>query len=112
VRIDRFATSAIPTAFGTGAVRPVVDAAGRYAFIRVEGAAIDGGLLWIADGLEDPGQQLSGDAGRRVATVAFAPEPGSIVIGEPQPGGVWLVNLRSGEARRLSADGWLPRWVP
>jgi len=112
VRIDRFATSATPTAFGAGAVRPVVDDAGRYAFIRVEGIAIDGGLLWVADALEDPGQQVIGDAGRRVATAAFAPEPGSVVVGEPRPGGVWLLNLGSGEARRLSADGWLPRWLP
>jgi hypothetical protein len=112
VRIDRFATSATPTAFGAGAVRPAVDAGGRYAFIQVEGVAIDAGLLWVADGLEDPGQQVSGDAGRRVATVAFAPEPGSVVIGEPEPGGVWLVNVASGASRRLSADGWLPRWLP
>lgn len=112
VRIDRFATSTVPTAFGTGAVRPVVDAAGRYAFIRVEGVAIDGGHLWLADALVDPGQEVSGDAGRRFATVAFAPEPGSVVAGEPGPGGVWLVNLGSGGARRLSPDGWLPRWVP
>jgi hypothetical protein len=112
VRIDRFATSAAPTAFGAGAVRPVVDAAGRYAFIRVEGIAIDGGVLWIAADLQDPGRQISGDAGRRVATAAFAPEPGSVVVGEPQPGGIWLVNLGSGAVLRLSPDGWLPRWLP
>jgi hypothetical protein len=112
VRIDRFATSAIPTAFGAGAVRPVVDAAGRFAFIRVGGVSIDSGLLWVSDALEDPGRQVSGDAGRRVATAAFAPEPGSVVVGEPRPGGVWLVNLGNGEAQRLSADGWLPRWLP
>jgi len=112
VRVDRFATSATPTAFGAGAVRPVVDAAGHYAFIRVQGVAIDGGLLWVANALEDRGEQVSADAGRRVATAAFAPEPGSIVIGEPRPGGVWLVNLAGGGSRRLSADGWLPRWLP
>ena len=112
VRIDRFATSAAPTAFGAGAVRPVVDAAGHYAFVRVEGVAIEGGHLWVANALETPGVQVLIDAGRRVATAAFAPEPGSVVVGEPRPGGVWVVTLASGEAERLSADGWLPRWLP
>jgi hypothetical protein len=112
VRLDRFATSVRATAFGAGAVRPAVDAGGRFAFVRVEGVAIDGGVLWVADSLEEAGRAIIGEAGRRAASASFAPEPGSVVVGEPAPGGVWLVNLGSGGARRLSADGWLPRWLP
>jgi hypothetical protein len=35
-----------------------------------------------------------------------------MVVGEAAPGGIWLLDLTGGDAQPLSADGWLPRWVP
>ncbi len=111
VRMDRFATSVRATAFGAGASRPAVDAAGRYAFIRLEAAELGRGTLWVASALNDPGQAISLPGGE-TRSAAFAPEPRSMVIGEPQPGGVWLLSLGSGHVERLTTDGWQPSWLP
>jgi hypothetical protein len=27
-------------------------------------------------------------------------------------GGIWLVNVSSGDGQQISEDGWLPRWLP
>jgi hypothetical protein len=112
VRLDRFATSVRPTAFGLGAARPAVDPAGRYAFVRFEGTEVDAGTLWVSSALDDAGEAIVVAAGGGAATASFAPEPGSMVIGEAVPGGVWLLDLAGGDAEPLIADGWLPRWVP
>ena len=112
VRMDRFATSVSATAFGAGASRPAVDASDRYAFIRLEGSDPGGGSLWVSAGLQDVGEEIATPAGGRPSSASFAPEPGSLVIGEAEPGGVWLVSLASRHAQRLSVDGWLPRWLP
>lgn len=111
VRINRFATSVRATAFGAGAARPVVDAGGRYAFIRLAGGEAGGGSLWVTPALADAGAAI-GVPGGATASASFAPEPGSMVIGEAGPGGVWLLDLASGDAQRLTTDGWLPRWLP
>jgi hypothetical protein len=112
VRFDRLATSVRPTAFGLGAARPAVDPAGRYAFVRLEGTEVDAGTLWVTSALDDAGEAIVVAAGRGAASASFAPEPGSMVIGEVVPGGVWLLDLTGGDAELLTADGWLPRWVP
>jgi hypothetical protein len=112
VRLDRFATSVRPTAFGLGAARPAVDPAGRYAFVRLEGTEVEAGRLWVSSALDDAGEAIVVAAGGGAATASFAPEPGSMVIGEAVPGGVWLLDLAGGDAEPLIADGWLPRWVP
>ncbi|MDQ5840752.1 MAG: hypothetical protein M3537_06350, partial [Chloroflexota bacterium] len=106
VRMGLFATSVSATAFGSGASRPAVDAAGYYAFIRLAGAEVGGGDLWVASALADAGQAIPGS---RTRSASFAPEPGSIVIGV-EPGGVLLIGPASAE--RLTADGWLPHWLP
>ncbi len=35
-----------------------------------------------------------------------------MVVGEVEPGGVWLLDLATGDAERLADGGWLPRWLP
>ena len=112
VRMDRFATSVRATAFGAGASRPAVDAGGRYAYIRLAASDLGMGSLWMASGLQDVGVRIAAPAGGSPSSASFAPEPGSMVIGQAEPGGVWLFSLASGRAQRLSADGWLPRWQP
>lgn len=112
VRLDRLAVSVRPTAFGPGAVRPAIDPAGRYAFVRLDGTEVDAGTLWVTSAIDDAGEAIVVAAGRGAASAAFAPEPGSMVIGEAAPGGVWLLDLTGGGARLLTTDGWLPRWVP
>ena len=112
VRMDRFATTVRATAFGGAASRPAVDPDGRYGFIRLEGTEVGGGSLWVASGLQDVGDEIAMPAGESAGSASFAPEPGSMVIGGAEPGGVWLISLASGRAERLSADGWLPRWLP
>jgi hypothetical protein len=111
VRMDRFATSVRATGFGAGASRPAVDAAGRFAFIRLGGTENDAGSLWVASALENTGQAIV-LPGRATRSAVFAPEPGSMVIGEAEPGGVWLLNLESRRAQRLTADGWQASWLP
>jgi hypothetical protein len=112
VRMNRFAASVRPTAFGAGAARPAVDAGGRYAFIRLAGVEVDSGALWVASAPDDAGEEIVVPAGGRPGSPSFAPEPGSLVIGQPEPGGVWLLDLATRSGRRLSEDGWLPRWLP
>jgi hypothetical protein len=111
VRMDRLATSVRATAFGAGASRPAVDASGRYAFIRLEGSETAGGSLWVASSLNDPGQAIEVPA-TGSGSAAFAPEPGSMVIGEQDQAGVWLLSLGSRQGQQLIADGWQPSWLP
>lgn len=112
VLMDRHATSVRATAFGAGASRPAVDAGGRYAYLRLEGSNADGGSLWVTRAVNDAGDVAIVGASGGAGSASFAPEPGSMVVGEVEPGGVWLLNLATGDAQRLAADGWLPRWLP
>ena len=112
VRLDRFATSVKATGFGSGAARPAVDPNGGFAFIRLAGDEVGSGRLWAASALDDAGEEILVPATARPGSLAFAPEPGSLVIGQAEPGGIWLMDVATGSARRLSADGWLPRWLP
>lgn len=112
VRMDRFATSVTATAFGGGASHPAVDPAGRYAFIRLAGVEVGTGSLWVTSALDDPGEEIVVPGGGKPRTASFAPEPGSLVIGKAEPGGVWLLDLATGDGKRLTSDGWLPRWLP
>jgi hypothetical protein len=109
--MDRAASSVIGTGFGSGATRPALDAEGRYTFIRLAGGETGAGGLWVASALENTGQAIALPGGM-VRSAAFAPEPGSMVIGEAEPGGVWLLDLESRHARRLTADGWQASWLP
>ena len=111
VRMNRFAASVRPTAFGAGAARPAVDAGGRYAFIRLAGGEASGGSLWVTPSLAEVGAAIRVPGGA-TASASFAPEPGSMVIGEAGPGGVWLIDLETGAGHRIAPDGWLPRWLP
>jgi hypothetical protein len=120
VVFSRPGSSVTTTAFGAGASRPVVDAAGRLAFIRLGGGDAASGSLWLASSVTDAGHEVLRDPGARAAFASFAPEPGAMVIsrvpgagGDPTlTGGVWRVNLGTGAAQQLSVDGTLPRWLP
>jgi hypothetical protein len=112
VRFNRFATSVRATAFGAGASRPTVDANGRLAFVRLAGVEVDSGTLWVASAPDDAGEEIVVPAGGRPGSASFAPEPGSLVIGQAEPGGVWLLDLATGDGRRIAVDGWMPRWLP
>jgi hypothetical protein len=120
VRLDRGAASISPTAVGDGAARPALDADGRLAYISLQGGDAAAGSLWVTNSPGDPGDRVMRDPGARVGFASFAPEPQAMVISRlPASGsiatgsdGIWLVNLRSGEAEQLAVDGWLPRWLP
>ncbi len=112
VRLDRFATSVTATGFGSGAARPAVDPSGGFAFIRLAGDEVGSGALWVASALDDSGEEVHVPASAPPGSLAFAPEPGSLVIGQAEPGGVWVVDVGTGRAHRLTDDGWLPRWLP
>jgi len=112
VQMDRAATSVRATAFGGGAARPAVDPRGRYAYIRLEGSETDAGRLWVSQALDDAGAAMVVTSGGGAGSASFAPEPGSMVVGEAKPGGVWLLDLATGDAQQLAGDGWLPRWLP
>ena len=120
VVFGRFASSVTTTAFGAGASRPVVDADGRLAYIRLGPADAVSGSLWLASSTGDPGKQAMRDLGARASFAAFAPEAGAMVISRVAAaaedptltGGVWLLNLSSGNIHQLSLDGTQPRWLP
>ena len=119
VLLARGASSVTPTAFGPGAARPAISAGGQVAFIRLEGGDGASGSLWVSSALNNAGDMVGRTAGPLAGSASFAPEPNAMVISRvaapsdpTSTAGVWLVNVQSGEARRLSADGWLPRWLP
>ena len=120
VRLDRSSSSVVATAFGPGAARPILDAGGRYAFIRLAGPDATGGSVVLTSSLADPGAEVMRDQAARVGSAFFAPEPRAMVIarvpvptGDPAlTGGVWVVDLSSGLAQQLSVDGSQPRWLP
>jgi len=116
----RFASSVTTTPFGAGASRPVVDADGRLAYVRLEPADAVSGSLWLASSTSDAGRQAMRDPGARASFAAFAPEAGAMVISRVAEaaedptlaGGVWLLDLASGNVHQLSRDGTQPRWLP
>jgi hypothetical protein len=112
VRLDRFATSVRATGFGSGASQPAADPEGGFAFIRLAGAELGSGALWVAPTLDATGHEVSLPPTVRGSSPAFAPEPGSLVLSQVRPGGIWLVEVASGSVQRLTVDGWLPRWLP
>ena len=117
VRMERGASTVVPVALGPGAARPTLDGRGLVAYIRLTGGSMVAGSLWVTDDLGDNGTELAAATGSLVGSAAFAPEPNVILIGRIAPAGngsagIWLVNQRSGVAERLSADGWLPGWLP
>lgn len=120
VRLGRFSSSVAATAFGPGSARPVVDADGRDAFIRLEGTDAEAGSLWLSSTVNDAGDEVRLDPGAPAGSASFAPQTSTMVIGrvprsgdDPvRAGGVWLLNLMSGAAQQLSVDGWQPRWLP
>jgi hypothetical protein len=120
VRMMRGATSVESTAFGPGVARPAVDSAGRIAYLRLvtAGAA---GSPWLTENSRSAGRQITIGPSVQAGSVSFTPEPGTLIISRlASPGdvtpisssGVWLIHVESGSAQQLSADGWLPRWLP
>ena len=112
VLMDRSATSVRATAFGGGAARPAVDAGGRYAYVRLDGADAERGSLRVTRALNDAGEAPILAPGGEATSASFAPEPGSMVVGEARPGGIWLLDLATGDTQQLAGDGWMPRWLP
>jgi hypothetical protein len=111
VRFNRFATAVSATAFGAGAVRPALDPDGGFAFIRLQGGVVEGGSLWVTSALGVRGESVLPDSDPPASSASFVPEPGALLIARLGDG-VWLVNLEAGSPRKLSGDGWLPRWLP
>lgn len=120
VRLERHATSVSLTAFGRGAARPTLDASGRFAYLQLEAAGAEAGSPRLTSALDDGGERVMRDASARAGSISFTPEPQALIIARvPVPGdvppeadGVWLLDLRTGGAKQLSTDGWLPRWLP
>ena len=120
VRFERGAASVSSTALRGGAARPVVDDGGRIAYLKLEVAGAQSGGPWLTSALDDPGDRAMGDPAARATFAAFTPERGALLVSRvslvgavtTRATGVWLVDLRTGTARQLSKDGWLPRWLP
>ena len=119
-RFDRGATALEATGLGAGAALPVVDDRGRVAFVRLGAGAPGSGQAVVSASYADPGIEVAADEAADVTSVAYAPEPGEIVVALPPSGpgfaslrsGIWVLDLASGSAQQLSRSGWLPRWLP
>ena len=102
-----------------GASRPDVGPDGRYLFIVADARQPSAsGELWLA-ALDGRGLPVMRDGGASVSSAGFGPETRDAVAARTAPagaetssGGIWLVSTTTGSGRQLSADGWLPRWLP
>jgi hypothetical protein len=106
-----------------GAARPAAstgDDAGYLYIVTRPGQPGAGGELWVAVRAGGVPRHLLDDGGPAVSSASFGLEPGSVVAARvagddarPDPdAGIWLLNATTGRAEQLSADGWLPRWLP
>jgi hypothetical protein len=99
--------------FPDGARSFAVEGTGRVAYVA---AASDrpSGPIWISERAGSEAQ--IGDAGMAAESVAFTPEPGTLIIGrtaiDGASRGIWLVHLDGRAATQLTSDGSRPRWLP
>ena len=102
-----------------GASRPEAGQGGRYLFIVADASQPQAaGELWLTTA-GGSGFPVLDDAGGSVVAAGFGPETRDVVAarsaapaGGSDTGGIWLVDVTSGDGRQLSEDGWLPRWLP
>jgi hypothetical protein len=111
VVLDRGSRIVLSTALGRGAARPTIDALGRVAYLKLSNSA-EAGMPWFAPTADASGRQLIADPAALATSVSFTPEPDLLVVSRAGDRGVWLVRLLDGSEQQLSADGWLPRWLP
>lgn len=112
-RWARDAASVTPTTFAVGARSFAVDGAGRVAYVTA-GSDKPSGPVWISDGGRSGA--LLADERMTAGSVAFTPEPGTVIIGRTASDGaslgIWLVHLDGETAVQLTPDGSRPRWLP
>lgn len=99
-----------------GASRPEAGPGGRYLFVVVEASAPRaGGALWLTTA-SGSGFLVLEDGDGAVLSAGFSPESRTVVAARSSEassdGGIWLVNVSSGDGQQISEDGWLPRWLP
>ena len=122
VRLSPGALAARPTPFGPGATAPTVGPDGTVVYLRLDSALPEGaGSVWWARLGQGQGAPVETSPQLLASTVAPAPEAGRLVIGRVhaterapggEPGGVWVVDVAGGTARRLAGDGERPVWLP
>ena len=112
-RWARDSASVTAASFADGARSFAVEGTGRVAYVA---AASDkpSGPIWISERAGSEAQ--IGDAGMAAESVAFTPEPDTLIIGrtaiDGASRGIWLVHLDGRAATQLAPDGSRPRWLP
>ncbi|HEX5396860.1 MAG TPA: Ig-like domain-containing protein [Candidatus Limnocylindria bacterium] len=114
VRLDRGANAVVPSGLPVGVARPVVDAAGRLAYLLLDPGR-RAGAAWITRLAGGPGRSLLVEM--ELSAVRFTPDPDRLLLaaghdGPDAPGGIWLFDVSNGSTRHIGDDGWMPRWVP
>lgn len=103
---------------GSGASRLAVNPDGRIAYVVLDDSdARLGGRLFVANAFDEPGRELSTGLPLRVLSVAFSPEPGTLVVGRATrtpgaSGGIWLVYEDGRPPNSRAEAGSMPRWLP
>ena len=115
LRLFRGSQRTQATSFADGAARLAVDGGGRVASIVLDRAG-SGGQVWISTAGGGAHAAVGANGALHASWVAFTPERGTLIVarssGDGAPLGIFLVDLDTGRAERLTADGTRPRWLP
>ncbi|HET9878695.1 MAG TPA: Ig-like domain-containing protein [Candidatus Limnocylindria bacterium] len=115
LRLFRGSQRAQATSFADGAARLAVDGNGRVASIVLDRAG-SGGQIWISTAGGGAHAAVGANGTLHATWVAFTPERGTLIVARATedgvPLGIFLVDLDTGRAERLTADGSRPRWLP
>lgn len=115
LRVLRGARTAQATRLPEGATRLAIDGVGRVASVLLEPEA-SAGTVWISTPGGGSAAPVTGSGTLLATWVAFTPERGTLVASRASAEGgelgISLIDLDTGRAERLTADGTRPRWLP
>lgn len=115
LRLFRGSRTTQSTSFAEGAVRLAIDGGGRVASIVLDrtGAA---GQIWLSTAGGGAHAAVGANGALHATWVSFTPERRTLIVArateDGAPRGIVLVDLDTGRAERLTADGSRPRWLP